>query len=68
MGTRFYRGEIMRYFKLADRLHVVEQIINGELLVEEAMEIYGIKARITVIRWLIAYSEKVKATKNNFGF
>ncbi len=31
---------------------IVSGIISGEYLLEEAMSIYGIKSRITIIRWL----------------
>lgn len=37
------------------RVDVVQAIIKGELLLEEAMEKYGIVSRKTVVRWLKRY-------------
>lgn len=42
---------MIRYQKEV-RVDVVQAIIKGELLLEEAMEKYGIVSKKTVVRWL----------------
>lgn len=42
------------------KLEIVRAIVCGELLVNEAMSLYGIKYKKTIIRWVKALLDEVK--------
>lgn len=56
------RTHSTRYSKKIKEL-VVHAIVNGELWLEEAMEIYNINDRRTVIDWLRKYQRQLKKSK-----
>lgn len=45
------------------KLEVVRNMLQGDLLLEEAMEKYRVKSKLSIIRWIKEYSELVKSEK-----
>lgn len=45
---------------------VVDAILSGELLLEEAMAKYSILSKKTVVRWLKKYQDKEAKTRTTF--
>jgi len=51
----------MRKFDLKVKLEVVRGIMQGELLLKEAMEKYDIKSKVSIVRWIQKYGDRVKS-------
>lgn len=62
MSNKKSQNRTKQDFSQALKEEVVIHILNGNYLIEEVMERYGIKSRITIKNWLVDYIEKSKAT------
>lgn len=62
MSNKKSQNRSKQDFSQALKEEVAIHILNGNYLIEEVMERYGIKSRITIKNWLVDYIEKSKAT------
>lgn len=60
--------QIMKRKPKEIKLEIVDAILRGELLVKEAMSLYGVKYEKTIINWIKSFvSERQKMVQNKMN-